>query len=238
MAWFSRLFSGQEAPGQALTARQQQLIAGWQQLPAADLRRSHYRCRYVVVDVEATGSNVSSDRLCAIAALALVDGQIDFKDAFQLVLPDVEQGVDSAPSPAERPTPQLGVAGQSVEALIAFLQFVGKAPLVAYNAPFVARMIDDALAEHLGIKLGLPWIDLAWVLPDLFRDADDAQGGLDGWLAHFGVDSIDRHNALSDAFATAQLLQIAIADAARKGFDTPASLHALEKARRHLHQSG
>lgn len=177
------MFSGQEAPGQALTARQQQLIAGWQQLPAADLRRSHYRCRYVVVDVEATGTDVTSDRLRAIAAQALVDGQIDFKDAFQLVLADVERGVDSAPSPAERPTPRLGVAGQSVEALIAFLQFVGKAPLVAYNAPFVARMIDNALAEHLGIKLGLPWIDLAWVLPDLFRDADDAQGGLDGWLA-------------------------------------------------------
>jgi DNA polymerase-3 subunit epsilon len=222
MTWFSRMFSGQQAPGQALTARQQQLIAGWQQLPEADLRRSHYRCRYVVVDVEATGTDVTSDRLRAIAAQALVDGQIDFKDAFQLVLADVERGV----------------AGQSVEALIAFLQFVGKAPLVAYNAPFVARMIDNALAEHLGIKLGLPWIDLAWVLPDLFRDADDAQGGLDGWLAHFGVDSIDRHNALSDAFATAQLLQITIAHAARKGFDTPASLHALEKARRHLHQSG
>ena len=238
MTWFSRLFAGQEAPGQALTARQQQLIAGWQQLPEADPRRSHYRCRYVVVDVEATGTDVTSDRVRAIAAQALVDGQIEFKDAFQLVLADVERGVDSAPSPAERPTPQMGVAGQSVEALIAFLQFVGKAPLVAYNAPFVARMIDNALAEHLGIKLGLPWIDLAWVLPDLFREADDVQGGLDGWLAHFGVESIDRHDALSDAFATAQLLQITIADAAHKGFDTPASLHALEKARRHLHQSG
>jgi DNA polymerase III epsilon subunit-like protein len=62
-----------------------------------------------------------------------------------------------------------------------------------------------------------------------------------GWTA--GLHTLastasDRHDALSDAFATAQLLQIAIAHAARKGFDTPASLHALEKARRHLHQSG
>jgi DNA polymerase III epsilon subunit-like protein len=106
MTWFSRIFSGQQTLGQALTARQQQLIAGWQHLPEADLRRSHYRCRYVVVDVEATGSNVTSDRLCSIAALALVDGQIDFKDAFQLLLADVEQGVGSAPSPAEQPTPE------------------------------------------------------------------------------------------------------------------------------------
>jgi DNA polymerase-3 subunit epsilon len=64
------------------------------------------------------------------------------------------------------------------------------------------------------------------------------QGGWTPGLLHFGVDSIDRHNALSDAFATAQLLQITIAHAARKGFDTPASLRELEKARRHLHQSG
>jgi hypothetical protein len=49
---------------------------------------------------------------------------------FSSLLADVEQGVDSAPSPAERPTPQMSrrSLGQSVEALIAFLQFVGKAP--------------------------------------------------------------------------------------------------------------
>ncbi len=236
MTWFSRFFGLQGAPGQTLTARQQQLIAGWQQLPEPDLRRSHYRCRYVVVDVEATGIDVNSDRLCAIAALPLVDGQIDFKEAFRLLLADAAVPADRLPAPDEAVAKQ--VAEESIDGLICFLHFVGKSPLVAYNAPFVARMIDSTLREALGVSLDLPWIDLAWVLPDLFREVGDQQGRLDVWLEHFAIDNIQRHDALSDAFATAQLLQIAMAHASRKGFDTPDSLLALEKARRHLHQSG
>jgi DNA polymerase-3 subunit epsilon len=231
MTWFSRLFSGSEGTAQTLTAGQQQALATWQQLPAADWQRSHYRCRYVVVDVEATGSNVTSDRLRALAALSLVDGQIAFADAFQLALADADQ-------PADMPAAFPPLVGPSIDALIAFLQFVGKAPLVGYNVPFVARMIDQVLGERLGLRLEQPWIDLAWVLPDVFREAHEPQWRLDAWLLHFGVDSIERHNALSDAFATAQLLQITMAHAARKGFETAASLRELEKARRHLYQSG
>jgi DNA polymerase III epsilon subunit-like protein len=70
-------------------------------------------------------------------------------------------------------------------------------------------------------RLELPWIDLAWVLPDLFREVDAGPGRqIDAWLEHFGIASIERHDALSDAFATAQLLQITLAHAARKGFET------------------
>jgi len=236
MTWFSRLFAGQSAPGVALTARQQQCIAAWQQLPAPDLRRSHYRCRYVVVDVETSGINVRTDRLYAIGAVALVDGQIDFRDALQLILASAAPTREAAAAVGDAvPVPVAGP--QAVEALIAFLQFVGKAPLVAYNVPFVAAMVERVLAECLGIEFALPWIDLEWVMPDLFRDLDSTQGRLDAWLTHFEIDSIHRHNAVSDAYATAQLLQVTIARGARKGFETPASLLELEKARRHLHQS-
>ena len=95
------------------------------------------------------------------------------------------------------------------------------------------------MGECLSVALRQPWIDLAWVMSDLFRDVgDDSQRGLDGWLAHFDIESIKRHDVVSDAYATAKLLQITIARAARKGFDSPSSLLDLEKARRHLHQSG
>ena len=61
---------------------------------------------------------------------------------------------------------------------------------------------------------------------------------MDAWLEHFGIDSVQRHNPVSDAYATAQLLQLTLARAAHKGFETPASLIEIEKARRHLYQSG
>ncbi|HNC51117.1 MAG TPA: 3'-5' exonuclease [Accumulibacter sp.] len=238
MSWLSRLFAGQEAGGLTLTAEQQQSIANWRQLPEPELRRSHFRSRYVVVDVEASGINVKTDRLCAIAALALVDGQLRFRDAFQLLLTDAKAVGDPVPRADGILKPIAEDGEPEVDALISFLHFVGKSPLVAYNVPFVAAMIERELAARLGVELALPWIDLAWVMPDLFRQVDQTQTGLDTWLDHFGIESIRRHDAVSDAYVAAQLLQIAIAAAAHKGIDTPAGLLELEKARRHMHQSG
>jgi hypothetical protein len=83
------------------------------------------------------------------------------------------------------PHPEPVAGAPSIDALISFLHFVGKAPLLAYNVPFVAAMIERTLAENLGIDLGLPWIDLAWVMPDLFRDVEHTGRGLDAWLDHF-----------------------------------------------------
>lgn len=237
MTWFAKFFAGEDAAGSALTGGQQQLIADWRALPEPDTRCSHYRCRYVVVDVETNGVNVNTDRLCSIGAVGLVDGQIDFHDAFQVSLADADALADPAPAIAGRPDMNGLTPLPPVDALISFLHFVGKSPLVAFNVAFVAGMIERALGERVGLELGLPWIDLAWVLPDLFRDVGDLDGPLDAWLSHFHIESIRRHQALSDAYATAQLLQLTISRAARKGFDTPTSLLALEKARRHMRQS-
>lgn len=250
-AWFSRLFTGQEGRDSALTTKQQALIAGWRQLPEVDMSRSHYRSRYVLVDVETTARNLKGDRLVSIGALALVDGLINFQEAFHVALAyeapganavDGELSEANPPNTQNAPSPAPVIAAvPPVDALISFLGFAGKAPLVAYHSPLVGAMIERALFEHLGIGSAQPCIDLAWVLSDLFRDVSDlsaTQGGLDAWLAHFGIANIQRHNAVSDAYVIAKLLQIAIARAARKGFDSPASLLELEKARRHLHQSG
>ncbi|MEF8729227.1 MAG: 3'-5' exonuclease [Accumulibacter sp.] len=236
MSWFSRLLGARNTPGVALTARQEQLLGGWQQLPDADLRRSHYRCRYVVIDVEASSGDPDTARLLAIAAVAVIDGQISFQDAWRLVLEEQAEGANPASSPGVAAT-ESRAGSPLVDELIAFLGFVGKAPMVAYNARFARRLLQRTLAEHLGVRVRLPWLDLAWILPDLFREVDAGPERLDPWLEHFGISSIRRHEALSDAFATAQLMQIAVAHAARKGIDTPASLRELEKARRHMHQS-
>jgi len=236
MNWFSRLVGARRIPAEVLTAGQEQLLAGWQQLPDADLRRSHYRCRYVVIDVEASSGDPGIADLRAIGAVAVVDGQIGFHDAWQSVLEAQPAGANAALSP-EGAAAQSPVASPLVDEYISFLGFVGKAPIVAYNARFVRRLLQRTLAERLGVRLRQPWLDLAWILPDLFRDVDAGPERLDAWLEHFGIGSIRRHEALSDAFATAQLLQIAVAHAARKGIDTPASLREVEKARRHMRQS-
>ncbi|RDE52255.1 MAG: hypothetical protein DVS81_00320 [Candidatus Accumulibacter meliphilus] len=242
MVWFSKLFAGQNAQALHLTSRQLQRLAAWQTLPAPALSRSHYRSRYVLIDIAIAGGDWKDGPLGSIGALALTDGLIDLSAALQLPMVDAAAATDAAGRPlaeAEQvsltPTPISGE--QRGEALLALLDFVGKAPLVAYHASFVARRIERVLAETLGVELDLPWIDLAWVMAGLFRELGDKQARLDTWLEHFGVPSIERHNPVSDAYATAQLLQLTLARAAQKGFETPASLIKLEKARRHLYPS-
>lgn len=59
---------------------------------------------------------------------------------------------------------------------------------------------------------------------------------LDDWLHHFGIESILRHNAVSDAYATAKLLQVAIAGGQQKGATSPVAFIRIEKARRWMQE--
>lgn len=191
----------------------------------------------MVVDVESSGLDMKRDRLISIGAVALVDGCLDFSDAFQVVLRQ-----DQVSAHENILIHGIGGSAQSegvepVDALLAFLNYVGKAPLVAYHAFFDQAMIDKAMAEYLGVNPGMTWIDLAWVLPDFFSYRRDARVALDDWLQFFGIENILRHNAVSDAYATAKLLQVAIAGGVPKGADSPASFMKIEKARRWMHES-
>ncbi|EXI90483.1 MAG: DNA polymerase III subunit epsilon [Candidatus Accumulibacter regalis] len=236
MVWLAKLFAGHDARAVPLTSEVQERLSAWRKLPAPDLTRSHYRSRYVLIDISIAGSDWKGGPLGSIGALALVDGLIDFQDALHLAM--VHPAADAGQSLAE-PPPATPISGeQRRAALLSLLGFVGKAPLVAYHASFVARRIERALAEALDVELKLPWIDLAWVMAGLFGELGEKSAQMDAWLEHFGIDSVQRHNPVSDAYATAQLLQLTLARAAHKGFETPASLIEIEKARRHLYQSG
>ena len=220
-----------------LSQAQGLVLDEWRRLPPPDMESLHRRCRYVVVDVETSGLNMKKDRLISIGAVAVVNGLLDFKDAFQIVLRQDQVSTNenilihgiggSAQATGEQP----------VDALLAFLAYIGNAPLVAYHAFFDQSMINKALKEHLGFELTHTWLDLAWVLPDFFEYRMEGRVPLDDWLQYFGIENIMRHNAVSDAYATAKLLQIAIAAGKHKGADTPASFATIEKSRRWLYDS-
>jgi DNA polymerase-3 subunit epsilon len=55
---------------------------------------------------------------------------------------------------------------------------------------------------------------------------------LDDWIGHFGIRIDARHNALADALATAQLFQVALAQADKDNLTNLAELRDLEKAQR------
>jgi len=231
MKWLKDLF-GKASSAVPLTAAQEEALAAWQKRPAEDMSRSHFRTRYIVVDVESSGLNMVRDSLISIGAVAVCEGVIDANDAFEVVLRQ-----DQVSSHENILIHGIGGSAQRegvepADALLAFLDYVGRAPLVAYHAEFDQAMIGRALREFLGKDLDLPWIDLAWVMPELFRELIDGQVVLDEWLQRFDIENILRHNAVSDAYATAKLLLIAQARAVTQGKDSAAVFMDIERARR------
>ena len=231
MKWLKDLF-GKASSAVPLTAAQEEALAAWQKRPAEDMSRSHFRTRYIVVDVESSGLNMVRDSLISIGAVAVCEGVIDANDAFEVVLRQ-----DQVSSHENILIHGIGGSAQRegvepADALLAFLDYVGRAPLVAYHAEFDQAMIGRALREFLGKDLDLPWIDLAWVMPELFRELIDGQVVLDEWLQRFDIENILRHNAVSDAYATATLLLIAQARAVTQGKDSAAVFMDIERARR------
>jgi DNA polymerase-3 subunit epsilon len=218
--------------GPRVGGAQEARLVSWRNLPEPDLRRSHAQMRYVVVDTETTGLDLRHDLVIAIGAAAVDGGCLRLSDCFETVLRQ------------DKPSPDAnilihGIGGQTqlggVEpstGMLDFLEFIGKMPLVAFRAEFDQIMLERTLRAVIGFPLRRTWIDLAFLLPALFRETECRT--LDDWLSHFGLGAGERHHAVADAFAAAQLLQIALAQANREAIGNAAGLVAMQKAQRWL----
>lgn len=228
MNWLSRFFAGKPQ----LTEQQVLRLAAWQLLPAPSLRQDISQSRYVVVDVETSGLNLAKDRLIAIGAVAVQAGKIRFSDSLEIVLQQRHV--------SERENILIhGIGGtaqvegmQPVEALLSFLEYLGKSPLVAFHVAFDETMICRALKEEIGLDFKHPWVDLAYVVPALYPDLARRYRALDDWTRHFGIRNYARHNALADALSTAQLLLSLRRRMAERGIGSFKELQDLEKAQR------
>lgn len=228
MSWLPRFFTAHPelAPDQA------QRLATWQALPAADLRQSFSDSRYVVVDVETSGLNLAKDHLIAIGAVAVQAGKIDLADSLEIVLQQRQA--------SDRDNILIhGIGGtaqeegvQPVEALLLFLEYLGKSPLIAFHVEFDETMVRRALKSKIGVDLKHPWVDLAYIAPALYPDLARRFRALDDWTDYFGIRNYARHNALADALSTAQLLLALSERIAEKAYDSYQELQDLDKAQR------
>lgn len=206
----------------------------YQTLASCDTQAALAAQRFVVVDVESTGLDVFSDRLIAIGAVEVAGGRLHLGQGFEVVLRQ------AAPSTVDNILVH-GIGGTEqttgidpVEALLAFLGYLGNAPLVAYHADFDRTLIERATREFLGITLDNPWIDLAQIAPALYPEHAPNRHALDDWTALFGIENPNRHNAVADACATAQLLLVLLARAQAQGHARVEALLQLEKDQRWL----
>lgn len=185
--------------------------------------------RWVVLDCESSGLDPERDLLLSIGAVAVREGRIDHAESFSAVL--------RQPSASAAPNILIHGIGADAQlsglapgdALAEFERYAGGSPAVAYHAAF-----DRALLRRAMPGWKPRWLDLAQLAPALFPRQAKSCKSLDDWLAAFAISHPERHDALADAYATAQLLLVALAEAERQGIATARGLEAAERSRRWL----
>ncbi|MWV14447.1 3'-5' exonuclease [Pseudomonas sp. L-22-4S-12] len=202
-------------------------------LPAAPLSELPLaRQRIVVVDLETSGLNLQRDQLLAIGAVVIENGAIDFSQQFECTLRRSGHCA-SASTLIHGIAPSAIAAGEEPdEALLAFMQFLGDSPLLAFHAAFDQHMLARALKESLGYRLRHPFLDVADLAPLLCPQVNLRRAGLDDWLQHFQLQASERHHASADALATAELALILFSKARQQGLDSLAVLHQRVQSRR------
>jgi len=166
--------------------------------------------RWIMLDVETTGLDPSADQLLAIAAVALrftpTTGRlvVSVGDSFEIVLRQ-----DKPSAKDNILIHHIGVQAQTegiapTEALEQFRAWAGDSPLLAFHAAFDQAMLERALRRFNLAPLANEWLDIEPIARLL--GGNTKARALDDWLTHFGIECAVRHQAASDAFATAELL--------------------------------
>ena len=231
MNWLRRLFG--KAP--TLTIEQQLALAAHHAQPAVDGAAPLATLRFVVVDVETTGLQPYSDRLISIGAVVVERGTIRLSESFEVVFrqPRASSTANILIHGIDGTTQMSGLA--PADAMLEFLDYAGAAPLVGYHADFDRVVINRAAGNSIGSKPVNDWLDLAFLAPAVFDTADtQSLQTLDDWLRRFDIHNHARHNALADALATAQLLQVVLAQAMTDGAHTLNDLMKIEQDQRWL----
>lgn len=234
MNWLKRLFPGKPQIDPAQAAR----LAAWKALPEVGTDRPIEASRYVVVDVETSGLNIAKDRLIAIGAVAINGGKVDLADSLEIVLRQRKvSGRDNILIHGIGRTAQEGGVPPA-DALLTFLEYLGRSPLVAFHVAFDRTMIERALKEYLGLKLNQPWLDLAYLAPALHPELVRSHRSLDQWMNRFGIGNYARHSALADALSTAELLLVLRQPLYAKHINNFKSMYDLERAQRMVNWTG
>jgi DNA polymerase III epsilon subunit family exonuclease len=184
---------------------------------------------FVVFDLETTGLSAARDRICELGAVRV--RALEPIDSFQsLVNPRAP-----LPEPVARLTglreEELREAPSVSSVLGRFLIFAGDAQLVAHNARFDQRFLEQQLLFLHGRRLSEPPLCTAGLARRLL-EGRVRRVGLASLAHFFGVPTRPCHRALPDAEATAQVLIQLIGLAQEIGARRLSDLRALAAPRK------
>lgn len=193
--------------------------------------------RWVVVDVESTGLDPRSDRLVAIAGVALHFSEgaprVVADDSFEVVVQAAGPGFDRANILVHG----VGVGAQRrgvelPQALQAFERWAGPALRAGFHVDFDRVLIERARRTAGLARERAHWLDLAPLAAATHPQV--RARALDEWLEHFGIACLARHEAVADTLATAELLLRLWPALGRAGVKDAATAQALARHQRWL----
>jgi DNA polymerase-3 subunit epsilon len=192
------------------------MFANLKDAPLFDGLRSLFKAkqpearRWIVLDVETSGLDPYSDRLLAIAAVAL-EVSPNF-ERIAIVIGDSYEAVLKQDLPSSKDNilvHHIGAKAQSegrppLEVLEEFRDWARQCPMLAFHSAFDEAMLNRAYALA-GLKpLQNEWLDIEPLAK--ITGVNPSLRALDDWLGHFGIECAVRHQAAADTFATAELL--------------------------------
>ena len=127
--------------------------------------------------------DVANDALISIGAVAIVDGRVVPGDSLEII-------VKQATASSRENILVHGVGAQAQlngtdppHAVRAFMDYVGRAPMLAFHAPFDRAFLARVTKHYVNQPFDNPWLDLAELAPALepkvnFRSLDEWLGSL------------------------------------------------------------
>ncbi len=186
-----------------------------EQTPRIDEKKLITEARYVVVDTELTGLDEKKDSVVSIGAVRMTGGRIELGDAFyRLVSPRTE--LSAASVVIHEITPSEVAAKPAIDTVLAdFLEFCGGAVLVGHFVSIDLNFLNREMrrTRRAGIRNSAldtfsiyEWLRKRNKARDCFVMAPEGYRLYD-IVKCFDIPVNGAHNAIKDAFTTAQLFQ-------------------------------
>lgn len=181
--------------------------------------------RYVVVDTELTGLNEKRDSIVSIGAVRMAGGRIDVGTSFyRLVSPESELSAKSVV--IHEITPSDVVEMPDIDTVLReFTEFCADDILIGHFVSIDLEFINREMLRTRGAALANRVVDTfsiyewlrKWSRSRAREDSRQMSFRLYDIVKEFGIPVNGAHNALMDAFITAQLFQRFIPLLARTG---------------------
>lgn len=164
---------------------------------------------YVVIDTELTGLDEKKDSIVSIGAVRMAGGKIEMGNTFsRLVSPRSE--LSAASVVIHEITPSEAASKPQIDAVLAeFLDYAGDAVLAGHFVSIDLAFLNREMKRLYDREIQNPVIDTfsLYVWLRKRRQSHDRFASLYDIARYYGVPVNGAHNAVMDAFTTAQLLQ-------------------------------